>query len=546
MKVGIAQISSKIGDFPGNAKRILQAYRACVDAGAEIVVTPEMSLVGYPPRDLVHKQRFVDKCLQALDYLADETRDIPLVVGYIDYHDFKQPGKTLRNAAAFLHKGKILHKVWKTLLPSYDIFDEHHYFEPSSHCTPIEFNGTKIGLTICEDIWVEDFLERPIHQRDPVGELIREGADILINISASPFHLGKPQQRADLLEVIACGARVPLVFCNAVGANEQLVFGGHSMALDSQGNEIASLPGFESCFKVVDLKQQGEYAPEARSEDVNDVYQALKLGLRRYVTDLGYESVCLALDGRIDSSLAACIACETLGKDKVFALILTNDSKLSPNEKAAQSLAEKLGIEHHVMCIEPACQASLAPFQPLLKGVTDDISELNLRDRVRANMLMLFSNKFNHLVLSSANKTDLSIGDFTVYGDSGVGLALLSDVPKLLVHNLITCADPQAKFISQNVIEEERLQFDTQRMTAAGMRPAYTELDPILRLYIEYQLSGDEIIHGHEHREHTVRWVQRHVDLNAWKRQQSPPGIRVTSKAFGMRRRIPIVQGFID
>ena len=233
MKVGIAQINGVIGDFPGNAKRLLQAYRECLEQGAELVVTPELSLAGYPPRDLVFKSQFVPKCLQALDYLAGEVKEVPLLVGYVDHNDSGCPGKPFRNAAAFLHRGEIVAKVWKTLLPTYDVFDERRYFEPGEKCQPIVWNGLRLGVTICEDIWTEEYLHRPLYERDPVQELCAQGIDLLLNLSASPFHLGKPEIRREMMAEVAKEAAVPVVYANAVGGQDQLLFDGHSLTAGS-------------------------------------------------------------------------------------------------------------------------------------------------------------------------------------------------------------------------------------------------------------------------------------------------------------------------
>ena len=277
MKIGIAQINPVVGDFKGNAKRILSAYRACIDRGADLVVTPELSLVGYPAGDLVLKKRFVEQCLQALDYLMEETGEVGLLVGYIDNHVYEKSekvGKPFRNAASLIQNGKIIGTVHKTLLPTYDIYDEHHYFEPGEVCEPIRFNGHKIGVTICEDVWCDELIERPLYERDPVQELKDKRAQVIINMSASAFQIGKPQFKANLLEVVACGTGLPLVYCNAVGGNDQFIFDGHSLMLDGNGNEITNLPGFTQCVKVCDVTVEGEEAPMIRGRSIEHIYSA--------------------------------------------------------------------------------------------------------------------------------------------------------------------------------------------------------------------------------------------------------------------------------
>ena len=546
MKIGIAQINSNIGDFPRNAKRIMQAYRACVDAGAEMVVTPELSLVGYPPRDLVTKDRFVEKCLQALDYLADETGDVPLIVGYIDFHDFVQPGKPLRNAAAFLHQGRVRKKIWKTLLPSYDMFDEHKYFEPSSECKAFNFGGRRIGLTIGEDIWLEDYIRRPIFQRDPIAELKEDGADLIINISASPFYKGMPKHRASLLEVVACGANAPLVCCNAVGMNEQLVFDGHSLALDAEGNEIANLPGFTSCFKVVDVSKRGSGAPRMRSIGVQDVHRALVLGIHDYTSKAGFGAVVMILNGDIESSLVAILAVRALGADQVKVLIMPDEAQSIESVCRSAELAEKLGIEHKNISVDAVKQSADLVLGEIIPDLDHPLVDQGTSSRIRAMLLMAYARSNNYLVLSSANKSDLAVGHQLLGGDSSHGLAVLSDVPKIIVHKLAHLANNERELISKALIEREEELSKEPHKYGNEIAPPYVLLDLILELYVNYQLSGEDIIKGHGYDENTVRWVQRKVDLNEWKRQQAAPGIRVTSRAFGMCRRMPTVQGFVD
>ncbi|MGJ8673300.1 NAD(+) synthase [Rubritalea sp.] len=546
MKVGIAQINSNVGDFPKNAKRIMQAYRACVDAGADIVITPELSLVGYPPRDLITKKTFVEKCLQALDYLADEVGDVPLIVGYIDYHDFVHPGKPFRNAAAFLQQGRIKRKVWKTLLPSYDMFDEHKYFEPATACTPFEFNGVKIGITIGEDIWLDDFIRRPLYQRDPARELIEAGAEVLINISAAPFYKGSPLKRSNLLEVLACGAKVPVVYCNAIGMNEQLVYDGNSLALDKEGNEIANLPGFMACCKVVDLSYGGVSAPKPRTSEIQDVHDALVLGIQDYVRKTGFSTVCMILKGDIQSLVVARLAVQALGKDSVKALIMPVQNDSFASTLRAVELADKLDIEYRNVSVDVVKESADLVVGEIIPNLNHPLVDDGLASRIRSMLLMAYARDNHFLMLSSANKTDLSIGHEVVGGDSSVGLGVLSDVPKIFVHKLAKLLNADSEWIPKDIIAREEERSKKQHKHGNEFTPPYVLLDLILELYIDYQQSGEDIITGHGYDESTVRWVQRKVDLNEWKRQQAAPSIRVTSKAFGMSRRMPMVQSFVD
>lgn len=544
MKIGIAQINGVIGDFPGNAKRLLQAYRECLDQGAELVVTPELSLCGYPPRDLVFKSRFVPNCLQALDYLAGEVKEVPLLVGHVDHHDSGKPGKPFRNAAAFLHRGGIVAKVWKTLLPTYDVFDERRYFEPGESCEPILWNGLRLGVTICEDIWTEDFLQRPLYDRDPVRELCGKGIDLLLNLSASPFHLGKPEIRRELMAEVARDAGVPVVYANAVGANDQLVFDGHSLVASPDGRIAVQLEGFaERCATVdVDALPPGE-APLPQPVAAGQLHDALVLGLRDYVKKCGFRSVCLGLSGGIDSALTAVLAAEALGAENVHGLTMPSPFSSGGSVDDSIALARNLGIRCDTVPIADTFASVKQAMAPLFAGTREDVTEENMQARIRGLYLMALSNKFGHLLLTTGNKSELAVGYCTIYGDMCGGLAVISDLPKTRVYELSRWINREREIIPWNTIDKPPSAELRPDQKDQDTLPPYDELDAILELYVERHLSADEIIaHGHE--EAVVRWIQRRVDLNEWKRQQAAPGLRVTSKAFGMGRRMPIVQGF--
>jgi NAD+ synthetase len=544
MNIGIAQINSVIGDFPGNVKRILAAYRECLEAGADLVLTPELSLVGYPPRDLVFKSQFVPKCLQALDYLAGEIREVPLLVGYVDHHHPSRPGKPFRNAAAWLENGKIQHRIWKTLLPTYDVFDERRYFEPGDASEPILWNGHRIGVTICEDIWTEDYLQRPFYDRDPVDELSAKGIDLLLNLSASPFHLGKPLLRRAMIGGIARKAKVPVVYCNAVGANDQLVFDGHSLVTDATGGIATQLAGFVETCVVVDPFSPVKNEASLDSCDAEELYQALVLGVRDYVTKCGFSSVCLGLSGGIDSALTAVIAADALGPENVRGLTMPSPYSSRGSVDDSFALAKNLGIRCDEVPIKNAFEAVKATMQPVFEGKPEDVTEENMQARLRGLMLMALSNKENHLLLTTGNKSELAVGYCTIYGDMCGGLAVISDLPKCRVYEVSRWINREREIIPWNTIDKPPSAELRPDQKDQDTLPPYEILDAILELYVENQLSADEIIsRGYE--EATVRWVQRRVDLNEWKRHQAAPGLRVTSKAFGIGRRMPIVQKFV-
>lgn len=542
MKIGIAQINAVVGDFPGNAKRILAAYRECLEKGADLVVTPEMSLVGYPPRDLVFKSQFVPKCLQALDYLADETKAVPLLVGYVDFHT-GEVGKPYRNAVAWLESGKIRERFFKTLLPTYDVFDERRYFEPGEVCTPFEWKGKRIGVTICEDIWTEDYLQRPYYDRDPVAELCAKGIDVIVNLSASPFHLGKPACRRQMLSDVAKEARVPVVYCNSMGGNDQLVFDGHSVAVDATGEVIAQLSGFTEECRVVDVAAGGE-AETLLTSDAEQLYSALVLGLRDYAKKCGFSSVCLGLSGGIDSALTAVIAADALGAENVHGLTMPSPYSSSGSVSDSFDLAKNLGIRCDEISISAAFESVKKTMAPLFEGKKEDVTEENMQARLRGLLLMALSNKDNHLLLTTGNKSELAVGYCTIYGDMCGGLAVISDLPKTKVFEVARWVNRDQERIPWNTIEKPPSAELRPDQKDQDTLPEYDVLDQILELYVEQHLGAEEIVEkGFD--ETMVRWIQRRVDLNEWKRQQAAPGIRVTSKAFGMGRRMPIAQRFV-
>ena len=430
MKIGIAQINPVIGDFPGNAKRILAAYRECLDAGADLVLTPELSLAGYPPRDLVFKSQFVPQCLQALDYLAGESRETPLLVGYVDRHSPARPGKPFRNALAWLERGEIRHRIWKTLLPTYDVFDERRYFEPGEACAPINWNGLRLGLTVCEDIWTEDVLQRPFYDRDPVDELAAKGIDLLLNVSASPFHLGKPARRRIMIGSIAHRIQVPVVYCNTVGANDQLVFDGHSLVAAANGRITVQLPGFTDTCRVVDPFLTGDSDAPLDACEPAELYQALVLGVRDYVMKCGFSSVCLGLSGGIDSALTAVIAAAAVGPANVRGLTMPSPYSSRGSVEDSFTLASNLGLQCDEVPIGEVFAAVKATMGPLFAGQPEDVTEENMQARIRGLLLMALSNKEGRLLLTTGNKSELAVGYCTIYGDMCGGLAVISDLPK--------------------------------------------------------------------------------------------------------------------
>ena len=546
MKIGIAQINAVVGDFPGNAKRILAAYRECIEKGAELVVTPEMALVGYPPMDLLFRSEFVPKCLQALDYLADEVKEIPLVVGYVDQCSADTVGKPFRNAAAFLCNGQIKHKVWKTLLPAYDVFDERRYFEPAESISPIEWHGLKIGVTICEDIWTEDYLHRPLYRDDPAQELCRQGIDIMLNLSASPYSMGKPRGRATMLGQIAREIKTPLVYCNCIGGNDQLIFDGNSAAFDADGLPLGSLPAFiEECL-VVDTSLSGEKPQTSSTSPEEECYKALVLGLRDYAKKCGFSKACLGLSGGIDSALTAVIAADALGAENIHGLTMPSEYSSSGSVEHSIELANNLKMRCDTVPIKQAFESVKSAMNPVFGDLPEDLTEENMQARIRGLFLMSLSNKTGRLLLTTGNKSELAVGYCTMYGDMCGGLAVISDLPKLQVYAISRWINRDNEIIPCDTIDKPPSAELRPDQKDQDTLPPYEILDAILELYVEKHLSCSQIINEHDYDEHLVRWIQRRVTLNEWKRFQAAPGLRVTSKAFGMGRRVPLAQRFID
>lgn len=547
MQIGIAQLNAVVGDFPGNAKRIMAAYRECLDQGAELVLVPEMALVGYPPRDLLLKSSFVAKCLQALDYLAEETGEVPMVVGYVDHCEPGTVGKASRNAAAFLHKGEVKQKIWKTLLPCYDVFDESRYFRPGESCDPFVWNGRRLGITICEDIWTEDYLHRPLYHRDPAEELKAKGIDLLLNLSASPFSVGKPARRCEMLSEVAREAGVPLIYCNSVGGNDQLIFDGNSMAFDAAGRPLAALSSFEEECRVVDVGVKGAAANRpAATRPEQEIYQALVVGLRDYMHKCGFSKACLGLSGGIDSALTAALACEALGAENVHGLTMPSEFSSSGSVEHSVELARNLGMKCETVPIGAAFAQVKAAMAPVFGGLEEDVTEENMQARIRGVYLMSLSNKTGRMLLTTGNKSELAVGYCTMYGDMCGGLAVISDLPKTWVYTLSRWINRDREIIPWDTIEKPPSAELRPDQKDQDTLPPYEVLDAVLELYVEKHLSGTEIIENHGFDENLVRWVQRRVDLNEWKRYQAAPGLRVTSKAFGMGRRMPIAQRFAD
>ncbi len=544
MKIGLAQINTTVGDLAGNHRKIVAAYRALVEQGAELVLTPELAVTGYPPQDLLFKSRFVPLNLAALETLQGEVGDVPLLAGYVDTN--AGPGQPFQNAAALLQRGQPMRKFFKSLLPTYDVFDEDRYFEPAHATSVVEIAGVKCGVTICEDIWTEKYLPRRLYGSTPIDSLIGQGAQLLLNLSASPFAIGKPQRRAEMLSAVAAQHHVPIVYCNAVGGNDQLVFDGNSLAIGADGSLRAKLAAFSEELAVIDTDLGAPITTDLTFQgEAAELHDALVLGLRDYLHKCGFKSAVLGLSGGIDSAVVACLAAEALGPENVTGVTMPTQYSSRGSIDDSRQLAAVLGIRFLEIPIQPAFDAVRAQLGDVFAGLPEDTTEENIQPRLRGLTLMALSNKFGHLVLSTGNKSELAVGYCTLYGDMCGGLSVISDVPKVMVYRLAEYINRDREIIPRATIEKPPSAELKPDQRDQDTLPPYEILDPILQLYVEEQLSVAEILtHGFE--EKTVRWVQRRVDLNEYKRAQAVPGLKVTSRAFGVGRRMPVAQRFVE
>jgi NAD+ synthase (glutamine-hydrolysing) len=546
MKIALAQINTTVGDLRGNADKILDAYQHSVQAGAALVMTPEMAITGYPPRDLLAKRRFVEDNLRALDELAGQVGPVPLVVGYVDLNSHR-PGKDYFNAAALVHNGKIVERRFKTLLPTYDVFDEDRYFQPAELNRSVEIDGQSLGLTICEDIWTQDYLPARLYERSPVEELMRGPAppSLLLNISASPYHLGKEKVRADMLRNIALKHRVPVVYCNLVGGNDELIFDGNSMAFDATGKLLARAAAFREDVLLVDFGAPPS-TPDAPLDSIAAMHDALVLGLRDYTQKCGFKSVVLGLSGGIDSAITACLAVTALGRENVMSISMPSQFSSKGSIQDARELAGNLGIRWQVIPIQDVFERFKATLQPLFEGLTENTTEENIQARIRGTILMALSNKFGHMLLTTGNKSEIAVGYCTLYGDMNGGLGVIADVPKTMVYELARYINRDGQVIPEASLTKPPSAELRPNQTDQDTLPPYEVLDAILRKYVEESKSATEIIAELKLDEKLVREVVRKIDLNEYKRKQAPPCLRVTTKAFGIGRRVPIAQRYVE
>jgi NAD+ synthase (glutamine-hydrolysing) len=549
MRIALGQINTTVGDLAGNVNRMIRAARQAAAAGAHAVVFPELSVTGYPPRDLVEKPTFVERSERELERLAAETArlDLAVIAGYVGRSP-SSDGKRATNSAAVLRGGKVVFRQTKMLLPTYDVFDEERYFVPAEGQALFRLNGRQVALTICEDAWNDkQFWERPLYRRDPVQELAHTGGQILISINASPYHMGKRALRREIFEATARRHNIPVVYVNQVGGNDQLVFDGSSFAMDAQGRLAASAVSFAEDLVTFDAESGTGDPHENLPDECEAVYEALVLGTRDYIRKCGFDRVLLGLSGGIDSSLTAAIAADALGAQNVTGVGMPGPYSSEGSISDARALAENLGIRFEISPITPVYQEFLRVLDPLFAGAPRDVTEENLQARLRGVTLMALSNKWSAMVLTTGNKSELAVGYCTLYGDMCGGLAVISDVPKTLVYKLSRVANrrhpgaiPESVFEKPPSAELRPNQKDTDSI------PPYEILDQVLRAYVEDYQAPQQIAQDLGLPVEMVADVVNKVDRNEYKRQQAAPGLKVTSKAFGMGRRFPIAQKYSE
>jgi len=541
MRVGFAQINTTVGDIETNARKILAAYQEASQQGAQLVITPELTLTGYPPQDLVFKSGFVTQTLDQLRVLHERISAVPLLVGYVDFNP-KKTGKPFVNSCAVLEKDRPIRKIFKSLLPTYDVFDEARYFEPADDQRPIELLGTKIGITICEDIWTDKYLRHDLYHCDPVGRLVSLGASVILNLSSSPFSVGKPALRRAMVTELALQHRIPFFYCNAVGGNDELIFDGNSFVISEEGATVARFASFAEQIAVVESDSPAIVETGMPPEE--EIFRALVLGVSDYFAKCGFQSAVLGLSGGIDSAVTAAIAVEALGKKNVTGVSMPSAYSSSGSLDDADRLAKSLGIERLIIPIKEPFEVLKSQFKEAFAGLKEDTTEENMQSRLRGLILMSLSNKFGHLLLTTGNKSELAVGYCTIYGDMCGGLAVISDVPKTMIYRLARWINRDTEIIPINSITKPPSAELKPNQTDQYTLPQYDTLDAILQLYVEEQLGPAEIVErGFD--PNIVRWIQRRVDINEYKRRQAAPGLKVTSLAFGIGWRMPIAQRYL-
>jgi NAD+ synthase (glutamine-hydrolysing) len=541
VKIALGQINPTVGDFSGNAAKIIDFSHRARSAGAGLILFPELSVCGYPPRDLVERPSFVARNRETAEYIAQQTQGIAVICGLVTPAD-SETGKSAMNSAALLMDGRISFIQSKMLLPTYDVFDEMRNFAPAKSQELFAFCGNQMALTICEDAWNDKvFWPKRLYTFDPVDALIREGGNFVLNISASPFWIGKRELRRDMLASIAKRNKVPVVMVNQVGGNDSLVFDGSSIVLNAEGKVIALGRSFEEDLVFFDSKTlTGEIHEQQEVGDEASVYSALVLGTRDYIHKCGFTKAIIGLSGGIDSALTAVIAADAIGPENVIGVGMPGPYSSPGSIEDAQALAKNLDIRFELLSIDPVFDAYQHTLQRVFAGLPEDVTEENIQSRARGAMLMALSNKFRAIVLSPGNKSEIGVGYCTLYGDMVGGLAVISDVPKTLVYRLSEYVNSRRAVIPQATLEKAPSAELRPNQKDSDSLPPYEILDAVLEDYVEDSHPAERIAADRGFDLEVVRRVIRMVDRAEYKRQQAAPGLKISPKAFGYGRRLPI------
>jgi NAD+ synthase (glutamine-hydrolysing) len=542
MKIAIAQINPIIGDFEYNTSLITKASEKARKEGCSLAIFPELTLSGYPPKDLLEKPSFVEENLIHLERLAAQLKGIHVLCGYVDKNS-RKTGKPLINAAALIQDGVVVKKAGKRLLPTYDVFDETRYFEPADESLVFELHGKRFGVTICEDIWnFGDFEGVPLYEMDPVSDLYARKIDMLINISASPYTLGKAVLRMNMLKNISSQYEMPTIYCNQVGGNDDLLFDGFSMVVDAEGRLIRVGKEFETDLLIWDTKEAHEALKNPFQSEEGSVLKGLIMGTRDYTFKCGFQKVLVGLSGGLDSSLVAVIAQMAMGAENVRGISMPSQYTSDMSREDAKALAHNLGIHFEEIPIDAVYAGYKQALAHAFNGLNEDVTEENIQARIRGDFLMALSNKFNSLLLSTGNKSEVATGYCTLYGDMSGGLAVISDVPKTMCYRIARYINREREIIPERVLSKAPSAELKPDQTDQDILPPYDVLDGILEAAVEKNLSLDEIVAlGYD--SEVVTDVLKRLMANEYKRRQAPPGLKVTTKAFGYGRRYPIARG---
>lgn len=554
MRIALAQVNPTVGDVAGNTAKIAEYIERARREGAGLVVFPELSVVGYPPKDLLLKPALIERAERAVDEIASRCTGITAIVGY-PMKSRKAQGRPLHNAAAVCRDGKVIDRRLKSLLPTYDVFDEHRYFEPGKATDVCHLNGDAIGISVCEDLWgAAEHFDRNLYHDNPIDRLAEAGARLFVNCSASPYVVGKHAKRLAIVRALAKDHRLPIVFVNQVGANDELIFDGNSCVAAADGTIVAHAAAFEEDLVLADVPSA---APNVECRITNDeiesVYGALVLGLRDYARKCGFKSIVLGLSGGIDSAVCAAIAAAAIGGENVIGIGMPSRYSSEGSKSDAQRLAENLGLTYHEIPIETAHTAMEQTLAPYFEGTEPGIAEENVQARLRGLILMSFSNKFGSLLITTGNKSEMAVGYCTLYGDMAGGLAVLSDVPKTMVYDLARWINTDACPLYQQCGGTPIPVASITKPPSAELRPdqkdtdslpEYEVLDEIIDRYVEREQSAKQIVSETGFDAALVDRFVRLIDRNEYKRKQAPPGLKVTGRAFGFGRRVPIAQRF--